>query len=128
MGMREEQRPAAAGLGIHNGGHGLAGSGGVVEQGDGLMLLPHGGEGSQRLFLVRFQMQIFRADGLTALGRQVILNFLELRLIAEENAQFVFDGVRLCLHLPHRPAVDVPAHMYHAVLLEQIVPELAGGY
>jgi hypothetical protein len=128
VGVCEEQRPAAAGLGIHDGGHGLAGTGGVIEQRDGLMPLPHGCEGCQRLFLMRFQMQIFRADGLPTLGGQVILDLLELRLIAEKNTQFVLDGVRLRLHLPHCPAVDVPAHMYHAVLLEQVVPELAGGH
>ena len=76
------------------------------------------------LFLVFLQLQLGAVQRLAPLGGEVVLNFLEVGVLAQEYPQLVLDGLRLLLHLPHRPAVHVPAQVDHAVLLEQIVVEL----
>ena len=125
--MGQEQRPLAKALGVHDGGHCLAGSGGVVEQGDGLEVAAHLLQSRKSLFLVFLQFQFGTVQGLAPLGGEVVLDLPEAGVLAQENPQFVLHGLRLLLHLPHRPAVHVPAQVDHAVLLEQVVVELVLG-
>lgn len=60
--------------------------------------------------------------------RELILNFPELRAAAQEDPQLVLRSLWMELHLPHCPAVHLPAHIDHAVLLEQIVIKFTGGH
>ena len=55
LGVCQKERPPAAALGVHHGGDGLAGAGGVVEQRDGFVLVPHGLQGVQGFPLVLLQ-------------------------------------------------------------------------
>ena len=123
----QEQRPLAEPLGVHDGGHRLAGAGGVVEQGDGLEVAAHLLQGRQGLFLVFLQFQLGTVQGFAPLGGEVVLDLLETGVLAQEYPQLVFHGLRLLLHLPHRPAIHIPAQVDHAVLLEQVVIELVLG-
>ena len=122
--VSQEQRTLAKPLGVHDSGHRFAGASGVVEQGDGLEVAAHLLQSCQGLFLVFLQLQLGAVQRLAPLGGEVVLNFLEVGVLAQEYPQLVLDGLRLLLHLPHRPAVHVPAQVDHAVLLEQIVVEL----
>ena len=58
---------------------------------------------------------------------EVVLNLPEAGVLAQEYPQLVLHGLRLLLHLPHRPAVHVPAQVDHAVLLEQVVVKFVLG-
>ena len=105
----QEQRALAKPLGIHDGGHRFSSAGSVIEEGDGLEVTAH------------------FVQGLAPLGGEVVLNLLEAGVLAQENPQFILHSFRLLLHLPHRPAVHIPAQVDHAVLLEQVVAELVLG-
>ena len=123
----QEQRALAESLGVHDGGHRFAGTGGVVEQGNGLEVAAHLLQSRQGLLLVFFQFQLGAVQGLAPLGGEVVLNLPEAWVLAQENPKLVLDGLRLLLHLPHRPAIHIPAQVDHAVLLEQVVVELVLG-
>ncbi len=116
LGVGDIERPPAHALRVADGGHGLAGAGGVVDQRDGLLRLAHLRQRVQRLLLVLLQLE--RA---APLGRQVVRDGAELRLAAQKDAQFVLHPLRLLLHDPNRPAVHRPAHVDHAVLFGQVV-------
>ncbi len=73
------------------------------------------------------QLQPGAVHGLAPLGGQVILNLPEAGVLPQKDPQLVLDGLRLLLHLPHRPAVHIPPQIDHAVLLEQVVIELVLG-
>ena len=125
--MGKEQRPFAEPFGVHDGGHRFAGAGGVVEQGDGLKIAAHLFQSCQSLLLVLLQFQLRAIQGLAPLSGEIVLNFLEAGMLAQEYPQFIFHGFRLLLYLPHRPAVYIPAQADHAVLLEQVIVELVLG-
>ena len=61
------------------------------------------------LLLVFFQLQFGAVQGLTTLGGEVVLDFPEAGVLAQEYPELVLDSLRLLLHLPHRPAIHVPA-------------------
>lgn len=65
--MSQEQRSFAEAFGVHNGGHRFAGSGGVVEQGDGLKIAAHLLQRRQGLFLVFLQLQLRTVQGFAPL-------------------------------------------------------------
>ena len=123
----QEQRALAESLGIHDGGHRFAGAGGVVEQGDSLKITAHLLQSRQGLFLVFFQLQLGAVQRLAPLGGEVVLNLPEVWVLAQESPQLVLHSLRLLLHLPHRPAVHIPAQVDHAVLLEQVVVKFVLG-
>ncbi len=81
----------------------------------------------QGLLLVFLQFQLGTVQGLAPLGGEIVLNFLEVGMLAQEYPQLVLDGLRLLLHLPHRPAVHIPTQVDHAVLLEQVVVKFVLG-
>ena len=114
----QEQRTLSKPLGVHDGGHRLAGAGGVVEKGDGLKAAAHFRQGSQGLLLVLLQFQSGAVQRLAPLCGEVVFDFPETGVLSQEYPKFVLDGLWLLLHLPHRPAVHVPAQVDHAVLLE----------
>ena len=99
----------------------------MVEQGDGLKVAAHFLQRCQRLFLVLLQLQFGAIQGLAPLGGEVVFDFLEAGVLSQEYPQLVLDSLRLLLHLPHRPAVHVPAQVDHAVLLEQVVVKFVLG-
>ena len=122
--VRQKEGALAQTLGVQHGGHRLASAGGVVKQGDGLGVVAHRRQSRQCLLLVRLECQLGAIQRLSALSGQVILDGAKARAPPQEHAQLVLDRLRLLLHLPHGPAVHVPAQMDHAVLLEQVVIEL----
>ena len=91
----QEQRALAEPLGVHDGGHRLAGAGGVVEQGDGLEVAAHLLQSRQGLFLVFLQLKLGAVQRLAPLGGEVVLNLLEVGVLAQEYPQLVLDGLRL---------------------------------
>ena len=99
----------------------------MVEKGNGLEVAAHLLQSCQSLFLVLLQFQFGAVQGLAPLGGEVVLDFPETGVLAQENSQLVFHSLRLLLHLPHRPAVHIPAQIDHAVLLEQVIVELVLG-
>ncbi|CAN3988213.1 Inosose dehydratase, partial [Dysosmobacter welbionis] len=125
--VSQKQRTLAKALSVHDGGHRLAGAGGMIEQGDGLEAAAHLLQSRQGLLLVFLQFQFGTVQGLAPLGGEIVLNFLEVGMLAQEYPQLVFDGLRLLLHLPHRPAVHIPTQVDHAVLLEQVVVKFVLG-
>ena len=125
--VSQEQRALAEPFGVHDGGHRFAGAGGVVEQSDSLKIAAHLLQSRQGLFLVFLQLQLGAVQGLAPLGGEIVLDLLETGVLAQEYPQLVLDGLRLLLHLPHRPAVHIPAQVDHAVLLEQVIVELVLG-
>ena len=127
MGVSKKQRPAPAALRVQNSRHRLAGPGSMAEQRDGLPALPHGPQRFQRLFLMLLQLQGSSVQHLAPLGREVVLDLLEPRAAAKEDPQLILHRLRLELHLPHRPAIHVPAHIDHTVLLEKVVIKFSGG-
>ena len=123
----QKERALAKPLGVHDGGHCFSGAGGVIEQGDGLEVAAHILQCCQGLFLVLLQFKLGAVQGLAPLGGEIVLDFLETGVLAQEYPQFILDGLRLLLHLPHRPTVHIPAQVDHAVLLEQVVVKLVLG-
>ena len=73
------------------------------------------------------EFKVCTIESLAALLREIVLNFLELRMTAQKDPELVLDGFWLNLHLAHRPAVDIPAQIDHAVLLQQVIIELIRG-
>ena len=73
------------------------------------------------------QLQPRTVQGLAPLGGEIVFDFPETGVLSQEYPKFVLDGLWLLLHLPHRPAVHVPAQIDHAVLLEQVIVELVLG-
>ena len=124
----QEQRALTEPLGVHNSGHRFAGAGGVIEQRDGLEVAAHFLQSCQGLLLVLLQLKLGAVQRLAPLGGEVVLDLLEVGVLAQEYPQLVLDGLRLLLHLPHRPAVHIPAQVDHAVLLEQVVVKFVLGY
>ena len=118
LGMRQKQGASATVFGIHHRCHSLSGAGGMIQQGDGLTVIPHGLQRFQRLDLVLFQIQMGTVQLFAALGRKVVLDLLELGMAAEEHVQLILDCVGLNLHLPNCPTVDIPPQVHHAVLFE----------
>ena len=102
----------------------IAGAGGVAEQRDGLAVLAHGFQRIQRFLLVFPQLQLVGLQGASLLGGQIVLDLFKARVTAQEHAQLVLHGFGLSLHLPHGPAVHIPAKMDHSVLLEKVIVEL----
>lgn len=125
--VSQEQCALAKSLGIHNSSYRLTGTGGVIEQGDGLKIAAHFLQSRQSLLLVFLQFQMGAIQGLAPLGGEVVLDLLEAGVLAQEYPQLVLHGLRLLLHLPHRPAVHVPAQVDHAVLLKQVVVKFVLG-
>ena len=123
----QKERALAEPLGVHDGGHCFSGSSGVVEQGDGLEVAAHLLQRRQSLFLMFLQFQFGTVQGLAPLGGEVVLDLPEAGVPAQENPQFILNGLWLLLHLPHRPAVHVPAQIDHAVLLEQVIVKFVLG-
>ena len=84
LGMGQKQHSAAAGLCIHYGGDSLARPGGMVQQGDGLTVIPHGLQGFQSFQLMLFQLQLRAVQGFSSLLWKIIFDFTELRMTAQE--------------------------------------------
>ena len=74
-----------------------------------------------------FQFQLRAVQRLAPLGGEIVFDFPETGVLSQEYPKFVLDGLWLLLHLPHRPAVHIPAQIDHAVLLEQVIVELVLG-
>ena len=125
--VSQKQCALAKPLGIHDGSHCFASAGGVVEQGNGLKVAAHLLQRCQRLFLVLLQLQFGAIQGLAPLSGEVVLNLLETGVLSQKYPQLVLHGLRLLLHLPHCPAVHIPAQVDHTVLLEQIIIEFVLG-
>ena len=113
--VSQEQRPLSKPLGVHDSGHRFPSAGSVIEEGDGLEIAAHLLQGCQGLLLVLLQLKLGAVQRLAPLGGEVVLDLLEIGVLAQEYSQLVLDGLRLLLHLPHRPAVHVPAQIDHAV-------------
>ena len=124
LGVGDEQHTTAAPLGIQHGGGGLSGAGSVVQQRNGLAVITHGLQCLQCRLLMLLQLQIGAVQSLGLLGRQVVLDLLELGMVTQEHTKLVLDLFGILLQLPHRPTVHIPAQMHHAVLFQQIVIEL----
>ena len=75
-----------------------------------------------------FQFQIDTIESLALLCRQIVLNFFELRMIAQKYMKLVLDLLRVFLQLPNSPAVHIPAQMNHTILFQQVIIELSGCY
>ena len=104
----QKQRALSKSFGIHDGSHCFAGASGVVEQGNGFKVTAHFLQSCQGLLLVLLQLQFGAVQGLAPLGGEVVLNLLETGVLAQEYPQLVLDRLRL-LHLPHCPAIHIPA-------------------
>ena len=105
----QKQGALAESLGIHDGSYCFPSASGVVEQGDGLKVAAHLLQSRQGLLLVLLQLQFGAVQGLAPLGGEVVLNLLETGVLAQEYPQLVLDRLRLLLHLPHCPAIHIPA-------------------
>ena len=80
----QKQRAFAKSLGIHDGGHCLAGAGGMIEQSDGLKIAAHLFQSGQSLLLVLLQFQLGAVQGFSPLRGKIVLNFLEAGMLAQE--------------------------------------------
>ena len=123
LGMSQEQGAATTVFGVHDRGHRFAGAGGVVQQSNRFAVVPHGLQRFQRLDLVLFQIEMGAVQLLAPLGREIVLDLLEVGMASEKHAKLVLDRVGLNLHLTHRPAIHVPPQVHHAVLLKEVVVE-----
>ena len=125
--VSQKQRPLAESLGIHDGGHRFAGASGVVEKGDGFKVAAHLLQRCQGLLLMLLKLQLGAVQRLAPLGGEVVLDLLEAGVLSQKYSQLVLHGLRLLLHLPHCPAIHIPAQVNHAVLLEQVIVEFVLG-
>ena len=107
--MSQKQRSFAEAFGIHNSSNRFAGSGGVVEQGDGLKIAAHLLQRREGLFLVFLQLQLRAVQRFAPLGGEIVLDLPEAGVLAQEDPQLVLDSLGLLLHLPYRPTVHIPA-------------------
>ena len=126
LGVGQKEGPASAALCVQDRCYCFACARGVAEQGDGFPALPHGPQSLQRLPLVLFQLQGAAVQCSAPLGRQIVLDLPQPGPVPQKDPELVLHQLRLELHLPHRPPVHIPAQIDHAVLLEQVVIELAG--
>ena len=126
--VRHEQHPAATASGVHDCGNGFTCTGSMVEQSNGLPVLPHGRQRIKCLLLILPQLQLIGFQRTALLSGQIVLDLLKTGIAAEEHAQLVLHGFRLFLHLPDRPAIHIPAQVDHAVLFQQVIIELVLRY
>ena len=74
-----------------------------------------------------FQLQIKALQSLSTLHGKIVLNLTEHGIAANKHTQFVLDRIGLDLHLLNRPAINIPAEIDHAVLLQKVIIELIPG-
>ena len=96
--------------------HGFAGSCGVIQQRDSLVSGTHCRKIRQCLLLMLLQ-----GERTAALRRKIIRNSAKQGMVAQENSQLILHTLRLNLHHSHRPAINRPAQVHHAVLLRQVI-------
>lgn len=84
-------------------------------------------QGLQSGELVFSELQIRAVQSFALLRGKIVRDLPESGMISQEDPQLVLHRIRLALQLPDSPAVHVPSQVDHAVLLQQIVIEFAGG-
>lgn len=114
--MSKEQGAFAQALGIRDNCHRFARSCDVIKQHYSFIGTSHGFQLSQGFLLMFVKLKRF-----SLLGWQRIFDIPEHRRRAQKRHQFILDPLGCLLDLSGIPAVDLPALIVKAVLLEQIV-------
>ena len=74
-----------------------------------------------------FQLQIKALQSLSTLHGKIVLDLTERGIASDKHTQLVLDRIGLDLHLLNRPAINIPAEIDHAVLLQKVIIELIPG-
>ena len=94
----------------------------MIQQRDSFPTLTHGFKAVDSFLLV-----VAKFKGLAFLCREIVLYRFQVGSIAEERVQLVLNAIGLVFELIVHPAVDHPALISKAVLLQQVVDVLVLG-